>query len=366
MIRASCCRVEPIPKTFIEKMARCEQCDVYRLNRASRAIGLLQADNQFSGRPIPVESFGALRIFANAAGLAIENALLYQETQRRANELASLQEVGLALTASLEPQNVYDQITEQATRLLDCQVGNMFLWDEVQEAALGVSSYGVAGPGVRGRLAPLEDSGVLVDLITHRRPVAIEAGQTDPRVFPHWREAFNIQAVLCLPLLAREKLHGFLFLIDQQKPRQWQPAEIALAVSLASQAAIAVENARLYEHERQLAYHLRSLNQAVTRIGASLNLDTVVQMVAEALVEQCDAAFARIWVTDETGDALILKASAGLYTRLDGSRARPARSHEPPGVRSSHCHNRYRRLQPKAAPSRQRYTPRDRPSRPWS
>jgi len=98
---------------------------------------------------------------------------------------------------------------------------------------------------------------------------------------------------------------------------------------LAERAAAALENARLFAREKELAQYLRSLNQALARASARLDPHTVVQTIAECLVEYCGAAFARLWLTDESGEYLILKASAGLYTQLDGSRSRISIAEDP-------------------------------------
>ncbi len=76
------------------------------------------------------------------------------------------------------------------------------------------------------------------------------------------------------------------------------------------------------QHERLLARYLRVLNQAVARATVGLEIERVIETIVETLVAECEAAFARIWLVDESGEYLILRASAGKYTRLDGSRAR--------------------------------------------
>jgi signal transduction histidine kinase len=204
-------------------------------------------------RAISGEVLDLLASIGQQMGLAVENAHLYEQTQRWAAGLAQLHRASLALTSSLETDVIYDQITEQAAHLLDCQVANLYLWDAEVEEAVGISSYGIPGMGARGlRWAPAENP-VLEELITERRAVTVRNAQTDPRVPATSRQRFRIRAQLALPLLIHDKLLGFLFLIDQRAPRLWQAAEIDWAESLVNHASIALENAFLYQKAEQAA-----------------------------------------------------------------------------------------------------------------
>lgn len=98
-----------------------------------------------------------------------------------------------------------------------------------------------------------EESQVLVELIDHRRPVAIKNCATDPRACEAFGKRFKIKAELALPLLVHERLLGFLFLIDQKGPRLWLAEEIDWAESLVNHASIALENALLYERVERAA-----------------------------------------------------------------------------------------------------------------
>jgi PAS domain S-box-containing protein len=204
-------------------------------------------------RPVASEVLDLLASIGQQMGLAVENAHLYEQTQRWAAGLAQLHRASLALTSSLETDIIYDQITEQAARLLECQVANLYLWDADREEAVGISSFGVTGMGARGlRLTPT-DSLIFQELVTNRRTIAIRNARTDPRVAPGSRERFHIEAGLALPLLIHDRLLGFLFVIDQRGPRLWQAAEIDWAESLVNHASIALEIAFLYQKAEQAA-----------------------------------------------------------------------------------------------------------------
>jgi len=204
-------------------------------------------------RAMPQQILNLLASIGQQIGMAVENAHLYQQTERWASGLARLHEAGFLLNSSLDTATIYDQIAEQGAKLLNCEVANLYLWDEERGEAIGYSSYGLEGTGVRGLRIMPEESQVLAELIDHRRPVAIKSHATDLRVSGAFRERFNIKAELALPLLVHERLLGFLFLIDQKGPRLWLAEEIDWAESLVNHASIALENALLYERVERAA-----------------------------------------------------------------------------------------------------------------
>jgi PAS domain S-box-containing protein len=211
------------------------------------------------------------------------------EIAQRNAELALLHETSVFLTSTLDPVTIYHQITEQAAKLLDCQVTKMFLWDEELQEAVGVSSYGPDELGIRELRVQPGESDVLYDLIAHRRSIPIEDGQADPRVPHAWREKFNAKALLCLPVWGKGKPLGFLFVIDQREPRQWLPDEVALAESFVNLAAITLENAHLYKRvEWAAALEERQRIAAEMHDGLAQTLSYLGHK-ADGMIEQIEA-----------------------------------------------------------------------------
>jgi signal transduction histidine kinase len=239
-------------------------------------------------RSIPQQILNLLASIGQQVGMAVENAHLYQQTERLASGLARLHQAGVLLGSSLDSVTIYHHITEQGAMLLNCQVARLYLWDAEDGVAREISNYGLDGQDLVGtRLLP-EENDVLADLIDHRRPVAIKNYATDPRARRYFGERLNIKAELALPLMLHDRLLGFLFLIDQRRPRLWLTEEIDWAESLVSQASFALENAMLYEKaERAAALEERQriaadihdgLAQTVGYLG--LKADQVAELVA--------------------------------------------------------------------------------------
>src|SRR5260370_28420967 len=133
----------------------------------------------------------------------------------------------------------------------------------------------------------------------------------------------SARSILSLPLINQGKLIGILYLENNLAPRVFTPDRITVLKVLASQAAISLENSRLY---RDLEDRERSRGRLIAvRADVNLALTTdntlrgILQSCAEAVVKHLDAACARIWVMTKDQQFLERHASAGTYADLNGA-----------------------------------------------
>lgn len=258
-----------------------------------QAVGALTLGAQ---RPhaIPQPGLDLLTAIGQQIGIAVENARLYRETEYLAEHLTLLHQASIILTSTLEPAKIYAQITALAAKLLDCQVTSMFLWDAQRQQASNVANYSGAWPPDETLDVPPGEVPMLDNLTSRQRSIAIPDARSDARVPPVWRDAFDIQALLCLPLWTKSKPLGFLYLIDQRAPRRWRPDEIILAQSFANRAAIALENAHLHKQvERAAALEERQRIAADMHDGLAqtlgymgLKVDRVTDLIDIARYQQ--------------------------------------------------------------------------------
>jgi two-component system nitrate/nitrite sensor histidine kinase NarX len=177
----------------------------------------------------------------------IEREQAQAEIAQRNAELALLHQVSVFLTSTLDPARIYDQITQQAAKLLGCQMAFLFLWDGERQAATSVASCGLSKSGSKFIQVQPDEHDILHDLIIHRRTISIEDGEADSQIPLSWCQECDIKALLALPLWGKGKPLGILFLIDQRGPRQWLPDEVSLAESFVNLAAITLENVQLHK-----------------------------------------------------------------------------------------------------------------------
>jgi PAS domain S-box-containing protein len=145
---------------------------------------------------------------------------------------------------------------------------------------------------IRESLAPLAMEDVATDGVTAAEREALQAR--------------GIKSVLVMPLVAARALVGVLQLAETQTHRRFTPGEIELAQTLANQAAVAVQNARLFTEVQlrnvelsQRNERMASLNQLSTSLNASLDLNALLREAAEQLTEMFGVAHSSIILVDD-------------------------------------------------------------------
>ncbi len=201
------------------------------------AIGLIAVD----GLPKDDTSRRLLTILAGIAAVAIDKERLLQETAARLSEVSTLYTLSTQITSSLSTNAVLESIVGILRMTLDCRACSIFLIDPTEgylqlETASGPSEAwkGIArlriGEGISGRV------------IAERRSIYIPDTQQEPDFIFFDPQ---IRSLLVVPLIVRGQAIGTLS-IDDTQPNAFDE-EVRLLTIAAAQAAVAIENAQLYE-----------------------------------------------------------------------------------------------------------------------
>jgi signal transduction histidine kinase len=186
--------------------------------------------------------------FANQAATAIDNAKLLEAERKRADELDALRTTMADVAAVLDLPALLQAIVERAAVLLDATGGEFGLYDEASQELQIVVSHNLGedyvgtrhklGEGVMGRVAQTGESMIIPDYSTWAGGLA---------------EYSQVHATLATPLKAGGRLVGVFTTVSTDPDRKFTPADLHLLNLFAQQAAIAIENARLYQQAQQLA-----------------------------------------------------------------------------------------------------------------
>jgi len=201
---------------------------------------------------------------ASQLAVAVDNARLYSEARRRAEELGLLHEVGRSLIATLELKQVLDVGVRNLARIVDAPEAYLALADP-DGAHLEIRAVAGGPPDALGSRVPAEGAGAALAALVYRtrEPVVVADASADPRVAA---PAGGARAYLGLPLLVRERNIGSAVIVETRGPRPFTPAEVERAAAVANQLAVAVENARLYEDlSRSYAELAHAQQQLVAR-----------------------------------------------------------------------------------------------------
>ena len=206
-------------------------------------VGILNMDGYAPGQ-FDETHLELAHAFADHAALAIHNARLYGQAEKRADLLASVQEIGLGLVSSLNLQEVLLAITGSVQTLLGASESRIYLYN----AATGNFSL-VARPDQSGQLTvnisqPRPD-GLTATVARTGRYLAVPNTLAHPL---YQDESHGFKAIIGVPLKKQQQVLGVLNVFFDQ-PHQFSLDELYVLDLLATQAAVALENARLYEFE---------------------------------------------------------------------------------------------------------------------
>lgn len=189
-------------------------------------------------------------------GMALEKARLYGESQKRAKEFHALYEVGKAMASSFDLQDVLPQITSSIAGVINAIATSLMLWDPITKRLRVVSSHNLSPEYIRKAeeiRSQVEKSPSLLSL-EEKRPVAISDIYQDS-LFAPWREAARMvgySSFITVPLVLHERAIGVLN-VYLSSIHHFSPDEVELLSHFANQAAIAIENALLFEEKTRLA-----------------------------------------------------------------------------------------------------------------
>jgi len=241
------------------------------------------------------------------AGIAIENARLFRAAAQRADELVALREVGEAIARRLELPEVLEAIAAGAMRLLGSQHSQILLWDEETQCLRYGSAVGSEAERVKGQ-SFAGSRGVNATVARTRQPLMLDDYQASPYALPEFPD---IVATITTPVMFGERLLGVLASHTTQPGKRFSPGDLRMLEMLATQAAIAIENARLYDEAKERGARFQALNELSRKMTASLDMQRVFDYAVQAAVNLVNLALAQLWVWEEATGCLRVYASAG-------------------------------------------------------
>lgn len=222
-----------------------------------------------------------LLVFADHTAIAIDNARLYGAERRRVETLAALHEAGLALNTQLDLPVLLQTIVERAARLLGSPMGELYLLLPDEQTLELKAGYNLPGEltGLRLRLG----QGFSGRIAQTGEPLIVGNYNTWPgrlTAFDH----IPFGSVVGAPIKWQERVTGVI-LVDDFQPERFEPADVQSLSFFANQAAIAIENAQLYDAIRR---HAGELEQRVIERTAELDrerqrLATILDATGEGI-----------------------------------------------------------------------------------
>lgn len=266
------------------------------LQIGSRVIGVLDVqstqESAFSD-----EDGIALQTLADQIAIGVQNARLFQETQRALEEVQALQRYYVAQEwgrLSVQRSDLQAEYRTLGTpSLTDTWTPEMDM-ALVKGSPIVLSDFGTAEPGGDGRGNEWEDP----------------TGSLQP------------QAALVVPIKLQNEVIGVLDLQELDEKREWTPEEVEMATSVADQLALALENARLVEETQRRARQLEAASTVARDATAILNVEELLNETVELISERFGFYHAGAFLIDDQGEYAVMHAASS-----EGGRRMLARNH---------------------------------------
>jgi sigma-B regulation protein RsbU (phosphoserine phosphatase) len=248
---------------YVEIVAGTHSELVVPLRRKGRVLGALNLLSPAAGQFTEIDET-ILRQFAAAVAIGIENARLFEREREYRETLETMAEIGREVSSILDLDQLLERIAQLTRRVIDYRTfGILLLNEETGEleakVALKYGEHAVVPPTKIGQ-------GLVGYAALHKETVVVPDVQKDPR---YLKLVEDVRSELVLPLLVKDRCIG-VFDLESPELDAFTKSHVEVMTLLASQAAVAIENARLYETIRANEERLESELRFAQRVQAAL------------------------------------------------------------------------------------------------
>lgn len=280
------------------------------LVHGERSSGLLLVGRRTSVDPFSDSEIRLVRNLVGQAAAAIEHAHLFTQAQRRINELSTFHQIVLQLNTPLELEVVLENITEAALRLIEANNLHIYLWDEESDKFTFCSALWRNGSRAPAVDAPRMD-GLTATVVHSGEAVIIDNANNHPLYQVGEASEWGVQAIAGFPLKHGGRVIG-AFTVTYVEPHAFTPEERLLMNLLADQAAVAVENARLFSDAQQRLRSMSALVDMAKQVTGNLKVELVLQTTVQTLQKLLNARASTIALLSDDEKELTVEAAAGI------------------------------------------------------
>jgi signal transduction histidine kinase len=274
------------------------------LNAGAVSIGTLSVGSRDGATVYTNGQLNLLQAIADQTAGAIVKSRLLKESQQRTHQLSSLNEITRQLTSTLELNPLLQNILENAVGILNCEAGSLFLLDEQTDELVFKVTVGPVATNLVGQRLP-SGTGIVGRAIQSRGPIIENEDQNSAARFKgiDQQTGFVSRSLMAVPLQVKDRVIGVIEVINRRDGLPFVQDDQTLLTAFAGQAAVAIENARLYTlTDQELADRVEELSvmQRIDReLNASLEMDRAMRITLDWALRQSSADAGLIGMLEE-------------------------------------------------------------------
>ena len=230
------------------------------------------------------EDVDALQSIANQVAVAIQNINQYEKTQKMAADLGVVANVGIATSTITEAGHLLQEVVDLSKRSFNLYHAHIYLLNESGDVLELASGAGEVGRKMvaEGHAIPLDREQSLVARAARTQEgVVVNDVQTDPNFLPNPLLP-KTRAEMAVPMLVGGKVVGVLDVQSEQVNR-FSDTDVDIQTTLASQIAVALQNARSFTNAQKQAERETTLNTITQKIQSTATIEEAMQIAAREL-----------------------------------------------------------------------------------
>jgi len=279
------------------------------LQAGGELVGMLEV-GQIAADVYTQEDQDILQLIAGQAAVAVRNAVLYENEQRRARELSSLANLAQSAGSLQNAEAFFGALLESIQPLFNVDILGFLLYDEDRRTLEGQIPF----EGIPDHIVSVYRTEVPLDSAGDQ---FIRAGEVliteDAKIDPRWEDlrlhniaqAASLRESALIPLTSSEHFLGYLQLSNhKQGSRSFTEGEIHLMDVVASQVATIIDNASLVQQTRQRARRAETMRRVASLVSSSATIDETFRFSIQELVQLLGASSAVIFLLNDDEGAL--------------------------------------------------------------
>ncbi|MBN1993441.1 MAG: GAF domain-containing protein [Anaerolineae bacterium] len=283
------------------------------LRWAGKVRGVLQLVHRPRGLRFSQDDVWLMEFFATQAAIALEKSRFLKQAQDRASQLATLGEVSVAMSSTLNLDQALQQVMNRAVEILHAEAGSLLLVDPRGQELTFEVVLGPTGKDLLGLKTPI-GKGIVGTVAQTGAPLIVNDVMADPRFNVAFDEAteFKTKDILCVPMMAHEQVVGVIEVINKLDGSVFNEDESNLLMAFGAQAAIVIENAQIFtrtdEALAERIQELQTLQMFDQSLQTSLDLDVVLDISLTHLMDSLGVSMGLMGVVrndDEPGIYLL-------------------------------------------------------------
>jgi HD-GYP domain-containing protein (c-di-GMP phosphodiesterase class II) len=256
-------RFQPKISMEIEYKTRNIMC--VPLKFEDETLGVVELLNKKHAGVFDENDLAILQTFIPYISVIIKNAQLFIENNKRIHRLEQLTDLAKYVNSTLNLDDLLNMMLSISTDMLGAEAGSILLLDDDREELVFAAATGEKKGQIKNIRVPVGE-GIAGWVARENRSVLVADAQNDPRFFKKvdQKTEFKTRSMIAVPLITKEKLIGVVEVLNKKSNELFTEEDKSVLEALSNQAAVAIDNAKLYGNMRSMFLNtVKSLAAAI-------------------------------------------------------------------------------------------------------